>query len=565
LESGTIEPGRKPLEALHASGLTALVGRDEELELLLRRWAKAKSGEGQVVLLSGESGIGKSRLTAALLERLATEQHTRLRYFCSPQFTDSALYPVVSQMERAAEFAANDSPRARLDKLGALLSQTATSIEDTTLIAAMLSLPKDDRYPALELTPEQHRHQTLEALLAQLVTLTRQRPVLLVLEDAHWTDPTSLELFSKVADKIRALPALLLVTFRPEFEPPWIGRPHVTAMTLNRLAERDIEAIVNNIVGNQQLPANLRRDIIERTDGIPLFVEEMTKAVLEAGRQGRAEQVVAAASPSAQSVPASLQASLMARLDGLGTAKEVAQIGAAIGREFSHMLLAAVVRKPEADLASALRRLIQSGLLFREGVPPYATYLFKHILVQDAAYGTLLREPRRLLHARICEALESRFAAEVESKPEVLARHCAMAGLFEKAAKLWGKAGQRSLEHSVLAEAAEQLKRALDLIATLCSTTELRREQIKLQVALIAPLIHVKGYAAQETKAAAERARLLIEEARALGESPEDPLILFSVLFTFCAANYIASSICTGYRTRCKFDPRAIGGVSHAN
>ena len=281
-------------------------------------------------------------------------------------------------------------------------------------------------------------------------------------------------------------------------------------------------------------------EIVERTDGIPLFVEEMTKAVLEAESEGEARRTAAAVPSPALAVPASLHASLMARLDRLGPAKEVAQIGAAIGREFSHALLAAVVRKPEAELGSALDRLIAAGLLFRQGVPPHATYLFKHALVQDAAYGTLLREPRRALHARIAETLESQFAEIAESQPELLARHCTEAGLIEKAAGLWGKAGQRSLERSALVEAVEQLTRALDQIATLPATPALRREQIKLQVALITPLMHVKGYAAPETKAAAERARLLIEQAEALGEPPEDPLLLFSVLYGFWVANYVA-------------------------
>ena len=281
--------------------------------------------------------------------------------------------------------------------------------------------------------------------------------------------------------------------------------------------------MIDRVVGNKQLPANVRQDIIERTDGIPLFVEEMTKAVLEAESEGDAPQTAAAVPSPALAVPASLHASLMARLDRLGPAKEVAQIGAAIGREFSHALLAAVVRKPEAELRSALDRLIAAGLLFRQGVPPHATYLFKHALVQDAAYGTLLREPRRALHARIAETLESQFAEIAESQPELLARHCTEAGLIEKAAGLWGKAGQRSLERSALVEAAEQLTRALDQIATLPATPALRREQIKLQVALITPLMHVKGYAAPETKAAVERARLLIEQAEALGEPVRRP------------------------------------------
>ena len=319
-----------------------------------------------------------------------------------------------------------------------------------------------------------------------------------------------------------------------------MGRPHVTSLTLNRLGEREAAAIIARLVGNKELPADVMAEIVERTDGIPLFVEEMTKAVLEAESEGEARRTAAAVPSPALAVPASLHASLMARLDRLGPAKEVAQIGAAIGREFSHALLAAVVRKPEAELGSALDRLIAAGLLFRQGVPPHATYLFKHALVQDAAYGTLLREPRRALHARIAETLESQFAEIAESQPELLARHCTEAGLIEKAAGLWGKAGQRSLARSALVEAAEQLTRALDQIAALPATPALRREQIKLQVALITPLIHVKGYAAPETKAAAERARLLIEQAEALGEPPEDPLLLFSVLYGFWVANYVA-------------------------
>jgi predicted ATPase len=296
--------------------------------------------------------------------------------------------------------------------------------------------------------------------------------------------------------------------------------------------------MIEGVIGNKPLPANIRQDIIERTDGIPLFVEEMTKAVLEAESQDAVEHLAAPVPSSALAVPASLQASLMARLDRLGPAKEVAQIGAAIGREFSHSLLAVVVRKPETDINPALDRLIAAGLLFQQGVPPHASYLFKHALVQDAAYGTLLREPRRALHARIAETLESQFADIVESQPELLARHCTEAGQINKAAGLWGKAGQRSLERSALVEATVQFARALDQIAALPATPALRREQIRLQVPLITPLIHVKG--GPETKAAAERAHVLIEQAEVFEERPEDPLLLFSVLWGYWLANYVA-------------------------
>ncbi|MGA2842763.1 MAG: adenylate/guanylate cyclase domain-containing protein [Steroidobacteraceae bacterium] len=527
-------------EALHATGLTALVGREEELELLLRRWARAKTGEGQVVLLSGEAGIGKSRLTAALLEHLAAEPHTRLRYFCSPQHTDSAFYPLISQMERAAGLAHDDTTQAKLDKLDALLAQTSTSKQDAALFAEMLSLPNDGRYPALELAPQQRRQRTLEALTAQLAGLARQQPVLMIVEDTHWIDPTSLEVFGRTVDRIKALSALLIVTFRPEFNAPWAGRSHVTSVALNRLGERETAAIITHLVGNKELPTDVMADIVERTDGIPLFVEEMTKAVLEAEGEGEARRTAAGVPSPALAVPASLHASLMARLDRLGPAKEVAQIGAAIGREFSHALLVAVMRKPEAELGSALDRLILAGLLFRQGVPPHATYLFKHALVQDAAYGTLLREPRRALHSRIADTIESQFAEIAERQPELLARHCTEAGLIEKAARLWGKAGQRSLARSALVEAAEQLTRALAQIAALPGTTALRREQINLQVALINALMYVKGYAAPEPRAAVEQTRLFIEQAEAMGEPPEDPLLLFSVLYGFWVASYVA-------------------------
>ena len=440
------------------------------------------------------------------------------------------------------------APQAKLDKLDAVLAQTSTTIEDAALFAEMLSLPNDGRYPALELTPEQRRQRTLDALISQVQALARQSPLLMIFEDAHWTDPTSLEVLGRIVDRIRSLRVLLIVTFRPDFEPPWVGRPYVTFLAINRLGEREILAMIEGVIGNKLLPANIRQDIIERTDGIPLFVEEMTKAVLEAESQGAGEHLAATVPSSALAVPASLQASLMARLDRLGSAKEVAQIGAAIGREFSHSLLAAVARKPETAINSALDRLMAAGLLFRQGAPPHSSYLFKHALVQDAAYGTLLREPRRALHARIAETLEREFPEIAENQPELLARHCTEAGLTEQAASLWGKAGQRSLERSALVEAVAQLRRALDQFATLPPTRALRREEIRFQVALITPLIHIQGYAAPETKAAAERAHLLIERAEALGEPPEDPLLLFSALYGIWVVNLVAFNrdVCRG-------------------
>jgi class 3 adenylate cyclase/predicted ATPase len=526
-------------EAMHVGGPTALVGREEELELLLRRWERAKTGEGQVVLLSGEAGIGKSRLAAALMEDITAERHTRLRYFCSPQHTDSAFHPIIGQFERAAAFTRGDTPGAKLDKLDALLARTSISKRDA-LFAEMLSLPNDGRCPALELTAQQRRQKTMEALSSQMEVLSRQFPVLMILEDAHWADPTTLELFGRAVDRIANLRVLLLITFRPEFQPPWIGRSHVTASTLNRLAQRDITAMIDRVVGNKQLPTNIRHDIIERTDGIPLFIEEMTKAVLEAESEDVVRRTAGSVPSSAFAVPASLHASLMARLDRLGPAKEVAQIGAAIGREFTHNLLASVALRNEYRLGPALDRLVEAGLVLRQGVPPEATYLFKHALVRDAAYGTLLRQPRRDLHLRIAKAIEEEFPEIAQGRPEVLAHHFTEGGLLERAAMLWGEIGQRSLARSALVEAASQLSRALDLIGHLPGTSALRREQIKFQVELVTVLMHVKGYGAPETKLAADQALSLIEKAEALGEPPEDPMLLFSVLYGFWVVNVAA-------------------------
>ena len=358
-------------DAMHASGLTDLVGREEELDLLLRRWSKAKSGDGQIVLLSGEAGIGKSRLTAALLERLATEPHTRLRYFCSPQHTDSVLFPVISHLERAARLAHDDTAQAKLDKLDTLLAQSSTPIEDVVLFAEMLSLPNDGRYPTLELAPQQRRQHTLEALRSQIEALAKRSPVLMIFEDVHWADPTSLELFELIVERASSLPLLAIVTFRPEFVPPWVGRPQVTLISLNRLPRRHAAEMIAHVTGGKVLPQEIADQITNRTDGVPLFIEELTKAVVESGLLVEAgDRYVVTGPVTPLAIPTSLQASLLARLDHLAPARDVAQIAAALGRQFSHELISAVAAVPREQLDDALAQLVRAELIFRRGTPP---------------------------------------------------------------------------------------------------------------------------------------------------------------------------------------------------
>jgi class 3 adenylate cyclase len=390
-------------EALRGSALTPLVGRDEEIDLLLRRWARAKAGDGQVVLISGEPGIGKSRLTAALTERLHADPYLRLRYFCSPYHQDSALYPFIDQLGWAAGFARDDPPASKLQKLESLLARAAPPDEDVALVADMLSLPGSERHPLPNLSPQRKKERTLEALIRQLEGLTRQQPVVMVFEDAHWIDPTSRELLDLTVERVGRLPVLLIVTFRPEFQPPWTGRPQVTMLTLNRLDRHDRTALVEQIPGGKALPEEVIAQIADRTDGVPLFVEELTKSVLESG-------------VTPLGIPTSLHDSLMARLDRLGSVRRVAQIGAAIGREFSYELLRAVSRVSEDELQADLARLGASELVFQRGTPPDAVYAFKHALVQDAAHGSLLRNARQQLHAQIAEALEAR-SPELMERP----------------------------------------------------------------------------------------------------------------------------------------------------
>ncbi|HEY8874195.1 MAG TPA: AAA family ATPase, partial [Stellaceae bacterium] len=497
-------------EALR-SGTTPLVGRDEELDLLLRRWEQAKGGEGRVVLVSGEPGIGKSRLTAALSERIAGEPHTRLRHFCAPHHQDSALYPFIVQLERAAEFAREDTAEARLGKLEAVLAPGARNKDDITLLAELLSLP--NTVADLNLSPQRKREKLFEALLGQLEEMARSRPVLMVFEDAHWIDPTSRELLDLTLDRVGRLPVLLVITFRPEFQHAWGGQSHVTALALSRLDRRDGVALVRRLAGNAPIGSDIVEEIVERTDGVPLFVEELTKAVLEsAGRDNRVAAVLGAAPLPALAVPATLHASLMARLDRLGAVpKEIAQIGAVLGREFSYELIEPVAQRPSVELRAALDLLSGAGLLFCRGVAPQSSYLFKHALVQDAAYGTLLRGRRQELHARVAMALEQHFADLVERQPELLAHHLTGAAETERAVDQWLLAGQRAAGRLAHVEAIAHLERGLALLGSLPETAARDAREIELQLALGVSSITVKGMSSPSVPQAYGRARELAE------------------------------------------------------
>jgi predicted ATPase/class 3 adenylate cyclase len=504
-------------EALHEIRLTPLVGREEELDLLMRRWQRAKSGEGQVVLLSGEPGIGKSRLTVALQERLLDEPHRRLMYFCSPHHSDSALYPIISQLERAAGFERKDTPAGRLDRLTSLLGSSADHEIDTQLLAELLSIPTDNRYAPLDLTPPRRKQKTFEALIWQLELPTRQSPVLMVYEDAHWIDPSTRELLDITIERVAHLPVLLVITFRPEFDPSWIGQPHVTALSINRLARREGAALVGSLAGNASLPGHIMAEIVERTDGVPLFVEELTKAVMEA--RARSEDAGATASRAPHpvlDVPATLHASLMARLDRLGPgAKEVSQIGAVIGREFAYEVLVSVAQKSDEQLQAALTRLAEAGLVYCRGTPPQATFLFKHMLVRDAAYDSLLRKTRQELHSRIAHALEATSLDTGETRPELIAHHYTEAGRAEEAVRWWRAAGERASRRSANAEAVAHLSKALELIAGFAEGRGRDLLELSVRIDLGGPLIATKGFNAAELEENYARAWALCERTGA--------------------------------------------------
>lgn len=491
-------------EALHGTTPTPLIGREEELEVLLRHWYRAKSGEGRVVLLSGEAGIGKSRLIVALQERIQDEPHTRLRYFCSPHRRDSALHPTIAQLERAAGFEREDTPERKLDKLVALLAPI--SPEDGTLLAELLSLPTEDRFPPLQLTPQRKKEKTFEALIRQLDALSRQDPVLMLFEDVHWLDPSSRELLDLVIEIVPRLRILLLVTLRPEIQPTWTDKAHVTMLLLDRLNPRDGAALVQQVVGNRELPSEIVAEIVARTDGVPLFVEELTKAVLESGS---ANTVLSRAATTALNVPATLHASLMARLDRLGSvANEVAQVGAVFGREFSYKLLEAVVRRNAIELDRALDQLVAAGLVFCRGTRPLATYLFKHALVQDVAYGTLLRDKRQELHRRVAIAIEEQWTEIADAQPELLAHHLQEAGNWAAALERWQNAGEAAVTRAATREAVSHFASAIECSKRLGDVPGGAERMTRLHLSMANALMQAEGYRSERLGKTLEDAHL---------------------------------------------------------
>jgi class 3 adenylate cyclase/predicted ATPase len=504
-------------EAMHAAGLTPMVGREQELGILLERWAWAKDGDGQVVLLSGEPGIGKSHLVRMLRERLADQSYTPLSHYCSPYHTNSALHPVIGLLERAAGLEREDQPTVRRAKLEALLALGTEHLgEVVPLIAALLEVPIGENYPPLNLTPERQKQRTLEVLVDQVAGLAAREPVLAIYEDVHWIDATTLEALGLLIERVRRLPVLVLITYRPEFTPPWSGHAHVLQLSLTRLTRSHGAALVERIIGGKALPAEVRDQILAKTDGVPLFVEELTKTVLESGLLTDAGDRYELAGPvPALAIPATLHDSLMARLDNLAPAKNLIQTGAVIGREFSHELLGAVARLPAAELDVSLDRLVASELVFRHGIPPAATYRFKHALVQEAAYQSLPKSRRCDLHARVAALLEQRFPQVAGTEPELVAHHWSEAGVLDKAMSYWSVAGRRAVEHFANPEAIAHFSGALELLGAFPEGDARDRRELELRLALTVPLIAVHGFGSIEVERCARRAK---EIAARLGD-----------------------------------------------
>jgi class 3 adenylate cyclase/tetratricopeptide (TPR) repeat protein len=509
-------------EAAVQRGLTPLVGREEELGLLRRRWEQAKAGEGQAVLLNGEPGIGKSRLVQELKEQLAHEGVTRIEFRCSPYHQNSALYPLIDHLQRLLQFAREDSPAVKLEKLQDTLSHYRFPQADTVpLLAMLLSLPHPEGYPSITVSPQKQKEKTQAALVAWLVEEAEQKTVYTTWEDVHWADPSTLEVLTLVVDQAPTACLYVLLTFRPEFMPPWGNRSHLSQITLSRLGRSQVEAMVERVTGGKSLPPEVVQQIVAKTDGVPLFVEELTKMVVESGlyvgARGQWKGQAEGTPLPPLAIPATLHDALMARLDRLSTVREIAQLGATLGREFSYELLQAVSPLDEERLQHGLKQLVEAELVYQRGLVPQAHYLFKHALIQDTAYQSLLKSTRQQSHRRIAQVLEGRFPETVETQPELVAHHYTEAGLIEQALPYWQRAGERATQRSAYVEAISHLTRGLELLKTLPDTAERAQQELRLQGVLLPALTFTRGYAAPEVGEACART---LELSRQMGETP---------------------------------------------
>jgi predicted ATPase/class 3 adenylate cyclase len=516
-------------EARSSKEMSPLIGRDHELALMLERWNRAKAGEGQAILLTGEAGIGKSRLTRGMIDALAGDPHTRISYQCSPYHSDSPLYPTIQQLTFAAGFAPDDTNDDKLDRLEKLMIGAEA---DRPLLAALLGIDFEARYGRLDLMPQQQRTRTLDACVRQLTTLAAQRPVFFVIEDAHWIDPTTLELIDRCLDKVERSRVTILITARPTFQHGFGGHPIVTKLALNRLGRDQVTAIVRRITGGKSFPEELLEIIAEKTDGVPLFVEEITKTILESGDLIESASSYEPARPLNHVViPTTLYDSLMARLDRLPSIKEVAQTAACIGRHFDYRLLKSIVSLDDAALQNALDRLTAAELIFRRGTPPDATYLFKHALVRDAAYENLLKTRRRTIHSRLLEVLERDGAA-----PEILAHHAAAAGMDEIAMQHWLAAGESAASRSANKEAAGHFSAGITLLDNAKTGEANGILNLRLHSALTSVLMVTLGYGSEEVGRIGSRT---VELSRRVGDSELLPPVLWQIYtFTYTRAKF---------------------------
>jgi TOMM system kinase/cyclase fusion protein len=521
---------RSRLEAAGSTSLTPLVGREQELGLLRERWAQVKDGMGQVVLLSGEAGIGKSRLVQVLAEEVAAESQAWLTLCqCSPYHQHSALYPVIDLLERVVlQWEREESPQQKLDKVEGFLVQYGLPLAETVpLFAALLSLPLSSRYAPLTISPEQQKQRTLHALLTILLRRAAQQSVLFVMEDLHWVDPSTLEFLSLLVDQGPTARILALLTYRPDFNPPWSGRSHLTQVTLTRLPRRQAAELTGRVAHGKALPPAVVAQVVAKTDGVPLFVEELTKMVLESGLlEERDDRYELTGSLPPLAIPSTLHDSLMARLDRLAAVKALAQLGATLGREFAYELLHAVAPWDEDTVHQGLHRLVEAEFLYQQGVSPQATYTFKHALIQEAAYQSLLKSTRQQYHQRIAQVLEARFPEVCTSQPELVAQHYTAAGCAEQAIAYWQRAGQQASDRSAHVEAISHVTAGLELLKTLPETPAHTQQALTLYITLGAALLVAKGHAAPEVEHAYTQARALCQQ---VGETPQLVPVLFGL------------------------------------